>query len=138
MHTLSSCAFVSIIYCSRFQNFNFVTLVLSIPFIYRLFSVTLENMVQKCIYLVLYHFLLVMFFWSYCQTIFTEVQTVPDKVSALTSVLLIISSLSSWISYYHNKVSSIFVSLCISTQELYLWVSRISSYIAVSEIHGCV
>ncbi|XP_021195378.1 palmitoyltransferase ZDHHC15B isoform X1 [Helicoverpa armigera] len=40
---------------------------------------TIESTVQKCIYLVLYHILLIMFSWSYWQTIFAELKPIPEK-----------------------------------------------------------
>lgn len=40
---------------------------------------TIESTVQQCVYLVLYHILLIMFGWSYWRTIFAEVKLIPDK-----------------------------------------------------------
>lgn len=44
-------------------------------------AVTIESTVQKCVYLVIFHILLIMFAWSYWRTIFAEIPPVPDKVS---------------------------------------------------------
>ncbi|KAF9416390.1 hypothetical protein HW555_006237 [Spodoptera exigua] len=40
---------------------------------------TIESTVQQCIYLVLYHILLIMFAWSYWRTIFAEIKPIPEK-----------------------------------------------------------
>lgn len=45
------------------------------------FSVTVESTVQQCIYLVVYHILLIMLTWSYWRTIFTDIEPIPDKVT---------------------------------------------------------
>lgn len=45
------------------------------------FTVTIESTVQQCIYLVLYHILLIMFAWSYWRTIFAEIKPIPETVS---------------------------------------------------------
>ncbi|XP_022815376.1 palmitoyltransferase ZDHHC15-like isoform X1 [Spodoptera litura] len=39
---------------------------------------TIESTVQQCIYLVLYHILLIMFAWSYWRTIFAEIKPIPE------------------------------------------------------------
>lgn len=44
------------------------------------FLVTVENTVQQCVYLVLYHVLLIMFGWSYWRTIFADIKPIPEKV----------------------------------------------------------
>lgn len=43
-------------------------------------SVTIESVAKTVIYLIIYHVLFVMFSWSYCQTIFTDIGRVPTKV----------------------------------------------------------
>ncbi|XP_045118192.1 palmitoyltransferase ZDHHC20-B-like isoform X3 [Portunus trituberculatus] len=40
---------------------------------------TITNIIEKCFYLIIYHFLLVMFLWAYWQTIFTDIGTVPKQ-----------------------------------------------------------
>ncbi|XP_047537497.1 palmitoyltransferase ZDHHC2 isoform X3 [Vanessa atalanta] len=40
---------------------------------------TIESTVQQCIYLVLYHILLIMFAWSYWRTIFADIKPIPEK-----------------------------------------------------------
>ncbi|XP_032522363.1 palmitoyltransferase ZDHHC2-like isoform X2 [Danaus plexippus] len=40
---------------------------------------TIDGTAQKCIYLVLYHILLIMFLWSYWRTIFADIKPIPDK-----------------------------------------------------------
>lgn len=56
-----------------------------------LFPVTIESTAKKVIFLIFYHVLFVMFFWSYFQTIFIDVGHVPDKVSQLSNF-----------NHYHN------------------------------------
>lgn len=46
-----------------------------------LFLVTIESDAKKVLFLIFYHILFIMFFWSYFQTIFIDVGRVPDKVS---------------------------------------------------------
>ncbi|XP_072933313.1 palmitoyltransferase ZDHHC2 isoform X4 [Epargyreus clarus] len=40
---------------------------------------TVESTILKCVYLVLYHILLIMFVWSYWRTIFADVKPIPEK-----------------------------------------------------------
>lgn len=44
-------------------------------------TVTIESVIVKMIYLLVFHILYVMTLWSYYQTIFTEAGRVPREVS---------------------------------------------------------
>lgn len=46
-------------------------------YVYELCLVTVQNLVEKIVYLVVFHFLFIMFFWSYYQTIFSEIGQPP-------------------------------------------------------------
>ncbi|XP_045779032.1 palmitoyltransferase ZDHHC15B-like isoform X1 [Maniola jurtina] len=48
-------------------------------YVYQLCFCTIESTVQQCIYLFLYHVLLIMFAWSYWRTIFADIKPIPDK-----------------------------------------------------------
>ncbi|XP_050680527.1 palmitoyltransferase ZDHHC2-like isoform X1 [Leptidea sinapis] len=40
---------------------------------------TIESTVQQCVYLILYHILLIMLAWSYWRTVFADIKPIPDK-----------------------------------------------------------
>lgn len=54
-------------------------------------SVTIENTVQKSFYLAIYHIILVMFTWSYWQTIFCDIRPVPEKVTSICMYCLFLN-----------------------------------------------
>ncbi|XP_026332264.1 palmitoyltransferase ZDHHC15 isoform X3 [Hyposmocoma kahamanoa] len=75
--------------CNRvcFRAFKWIPVLLIISivtwsyyaYVIQLCIFTIESTVQKCVYLVIFHILLIMFAWSYWRTIFAEIQPVPDK-----------------------------------------------------------
>ncbi|KOB72128.1 Palmitoyltransferase [Operophtera brumata] len=72
-------------WCWRVFKWLPVLLIVSIiswsyyAYVIQLCILTVQNTIQQCIYLVLYHILLVMFSWSYWKTVFAEIQPIPDK-----------------------------------------------------------
>ncbi|XP_037962479.2 palmitoyltransferase ZDHHC20-B isoform X3 [Plutella xylostella] len=56
-------------------------------YVYQLCIATLESTAQQCAYLVMYHILLIMLIWSYYQTIFSQLQDIPDKFKLPASEL---------------------------------------------------
>ncbi|XP_047987133.1 palmitoyltransferase ZDHHC2 isoform X2 [Leguminivora glycinivorella] len=40
---------------------------------------TIESTVQQVLYLIVYHIVLFMFAWSYCRTIFAQIEPIPEK-----------------------------------------------------------
>ncbi|XP_068619465.1 palmitoyltransferase ZDHHC15B-like isoform X2 [Battus philenor] len=72
-------------WCWRAFKWLPVLLVVSIitwsyyAYVIQLCIFTIESTVQQCIYLIVYHMLLVMFCWSYWQTIFAEIKQIPEK-----------------------------------------------------------
>lgn len=44
-------------------------------------TVTVTSVVQRILFLLFYHLVLVMFLWSYYQTVFTDIGRVPSRVS---------------------------------------------------------
>lgn len=48
-------------------------------YVIQLNLLTIESIIQKCFYLLIYHILLVLFLWAYWQTVFTEIGRVPKQ-----------------------------------------------------------
>ncbi|KAF2884858.1 hypothetical protein ILUMI_21335 [Ignelater luminosus] len=48
-------------------------------YVFQLCIVTINSVVKKVIYLIIYHITLIMFCWAYWKTIFTDIGTVPEK-----------------------------------------------------------
>lgn len=48
-------------------------------YVVQLNLLTVESIVEKCFYLIVYHVLLFMFMWAYWQTIFTDIGHVPKQ-----------------------------------------------------------
>ncbi|XP_013147622.1 PREDICTED: palmitoyltransferase ZDHHC15 isoform X2 [Papilio polytes] len=72
-------------WCWRAFKWLPVILVVSIitwsyyAYVIQLCIFTLESTVQKTIYLLVYHILLIMFCWSYWRTIFADIKQIPEK-----------------------------------------------------------
>ncbi|XP_013186176.1 palmitoyltransferase ZDHHC15B isoform X2 [Amyelois transitella] len=72
-------------WCWRVFKWFPVLLIVSIiiwsyyAYVIQLCIFTIENTAQQCVYLVLYHILLIMFAWSYWRTIFADIKPIPDK-----------------------------------------------------------
>ncbi|XP_038207156.1 palmitoyltransferase ZDHHC15-like isoform X1 [Zerene cesonia] len=72
-------------WCWRALKWLPVLLIVSIvtwsyyAYVIQLCIFTIESTVQQCVYLVLYHILLIMFAWSYWRTIFADIKQIPDK-----------------------------------------------------------
>ncbi|XP_037302467.1 palmitoyltransferase ZDHHC15B isoform X3 [Manduca sexta] len=79
------CCRVCNMWCWRAFKWLPVLLIVSIvtwsyyAYVYQLCISTIESTVQECVYLVLYHILLIMFAWSYWRTIFAEIKQIPEK-----------------------------------------------------------
>ncbi|XP_063832404.1 palmitoyltransferase ZDHHC15B isoform X1 [Ostrinia nubilalis] len=79
------CCRVCNMWCWRAFKWLPVLLIVSIvtwsyyAYVIQLCIFTIETTVQQCIYLVLYHILLIMFAWSYWRTIFADIKPIPDK-----------------------------------------------------------
>ena len=59
---------------------------LSCNYVWSLWSnaaVTVASYAEKAVYLVLYHILLLLFMWSYYQTVMTPIARVPKQVRQL-------------------------------------------------------
>ncbi|XP_014357163.2 palmitoyltransferase ZDHHC15B isoform X1 [Papilio machaon] len=72
-------------WCWRAFKWLPVILVVSIitwsyyAYVIQLCIFTIESTVQKTIYLLVYHILLIMFCWSYWRTIFADIKQIPEK-----------------------------------------------------------
>ncbi|CAK1593978.1 unnamed protein product [Parnassius mnemosyne] len=82
-----SCAYCRTcnMWCWRAFKWLPVLLVVSIitwsyyAYVIQLCIFTIESTVQQCIYLIVYHILLIMFSWSYWRTIFADIKPIPEK-----------------------------------------------------------
>ncbi|XP_059051661.1 palmitoyltransferase ZDHHC15B-like isoform X1 [Achroia grisella] len=79
------CCRVCNMWCWRAFKWLPVLLIVSIvtwsyyAYVFQLCIVTIDSTAQQCVYMVLYHILLIMFAWSYWRTIFADIRPIPDK-----------------------------------------------------------